>query len=310
MRLDRDKPRVLELFMRSRSWLLNAALSGESSSALGLGDLLRVLLGVWLCERASQFPVPSSSFHDLTVCVENRLRDEVERGIFDPFRYDAKLLLLCHHILFLHHCYAYGIESFAQQVGEALREVQDIPLRYIGEALLLSQSGYCHCPTVPPLQAVDAGGNALQLLRAQDEQIRTVCDNIAAATHFGHYRLEAAAEVRAYLDDMLPVLLLQSLRTHNLELGTILLRTISYLRLPRTRAVRLAVNFVVSQQKSDGRFGYFALEIAKLHKNLGSFDATNQLYLPITISCLWALAETLIPDFNLFSLPANVSKAD
>ena len=130
-----------------------------------------------------------------------------------------------------------------------------------------------------------------------------VSNNIAAATRFGQQPLRADVEIQRYLGRLLPVILLQTLRDYDLEMGTILLRTICYLDLPRTKAIDLAIEFLIDQQQSDGRFGYLAIESAGIARSteLGSVDITSKLYLPITVACLWSLAETLVPRFNLFS---------
>jgi hypothetical protein len=224
--------------------------------------------------------------------------------MFDPSRYDAKLMLLCLHILTAYRRRAHGIADFAREVAAALQQLGPLPPRYTGEALLLSQLGYGDRPPAPVLGRADAGGDAFQLLAADEDQVRAVCNNVAAATHFGRLPLQADEDVRGHLGRVLRVLLLAFLREYHLETGAILLRAIHYLRLPRTRAFRLAVRFLVDQQHGDGKFGYFALETSEICKTVGrgDFDPAPALHLPTTLTCLWSLAESLIPGFNLFSL--------
>jgi len=130
--------------------------------------------------------------------VQSRLYAESEARTFDPFRYDAKLLLLAHNILSMYGHHTYSIDDFAQRVAAAFNELPSIPLRCIGEALLLARLGYGKYPPIPTLEAHEAGTDALCLLRADENQIRSVCQNIAAATHFGLQPLQAAAGVRSY----------------------------------------------------------------------------------------------------------------
>ncbi|MFI1829292.1 hypothetical protein ACH41E_23005 [Streptomyces sp. NPDC020412] len=61
----------------------------------------------------------------------------------------------------------------------------------------------------------------------------------------------------------LPVLLLQKLSEYDLILGTALLRTLAYLDVPDPEAVDWATRYLESQQQSDGRFGYYARELAE-----------------------------------------------
>jgi hypothetical protein len=303
MKTQTEHERTTELFARSRAWLLMIGDPYGVTQAC-TSQLLTALLGVWLCDLASPPAGTSSGLRDLVALVEERLRKETDAGSFDPLRHDAKLMLLCHHILSVHHACPYSIAVFARRLAAALQGLEITPPGYAGEALLLSHLGYGDFPPVPALRAEEAGGSALKLLRADEGQIRTVCSNVAAATGYGRHRLLAEPGVQSWLVRVLPVVLLHCLREYSLETGATLLRAVRYLGLARKRAVRLATCFLMGQQQSDGKFGYFAIEAAEIGKlrDYQEFDAAGRLYLPMTVSCLWSIAETLAPGLNLFSL--------
>lgn len=290
-------------FALASTWLLSLADQHE----LTLNDLFRILLGVWICERVSpnleQCPKPEK----VITLVDKRLQDEFAAGRFDTSHYDFKLLLFCQHILSKEGRRVEGIAAVAAQVAEALQSLPMIPLRYAGESILLYQLGYGKRPTFPPLMIEEASGGPLGLLRSGEDRVRSVCNNVSAATGFGQRRLKTDPDVCKYLERILPIILLQSFRDYRLETGAILLRTLRYMRVPRNKTLRLAIEFLIDQQRSDGRFGYFAIETDEISslENHQEFDSIRQLYLPITLSCLWALAETAVPGFRLFMLPKS-----
>ncbi len=244
---------------RAGSWLSDRAAIDMRSPALDLGDVLRMLLGCWLCESAVRSTTTPAALSALANHVESRLYDETQAKTFDPFHHDTKLLLLACNLLSMYGRRAHGIEEFAQQIAQAFKQLPLIPLRYIGEVLLLAKLGYCEHPQVSTLGAQEAGTNALSLLRADEDQVRSVCHNIAAATHFGRQSLQAAPVVRRYLDRILPIVLLGSLREYNLELSSILIRAIHFLRPSDDQTLDVAINFLMDQQLADGRFGHFDL---------------------------------------------------
>lgn len=303
-RLESDQQR--SLFVRAEAWLLGLARiegSGGGEASDDLDDLLRILFGVWLCAQAIQRDEPSTDFIALTRYVEERLFCSAAPGDPDPAAHDVKLMLLCHRILSEQGRSACGIAGLAHELSVAQANAPIIPPQDAGEAVLLAQLGYRAYPPRVALSAADAGGGAAALLRTDGAGVRAVCDAIAAATWFGLVPLVADREVRESLALVLPIILIASLRHNDLETGTAVLRAIRYVRLTRTRAIRQAITFVADQQQGDGKFGYFAAEIAAITNAQGwmPFDAARQLYLPIAVACIWALAETTVPGFTLVS---------
>jgi hypothetical protein len=67
---------------------------------------------------------------------------------------------------------------------------------------------------------------------------------------------------------------------------------------------QLGIHYLLGQQRTDGRFGYMGVEAAPLEKSPGS-NTTYRIYLPVTVSCMWALAEALTPRFRRFALTSN-----
>jgi hypothetical protein len=286
-------------FVRAETWLLGLAgarAGGNGRKSTDFGHLLQVLFGVWLCERAVRGARRSSEFTALVASVAERLDRTVAAGEFDPSAHDATLLLLSHHILVEHGRPARGLTDFAQDLN-----AMSVSPHATSTTTLLAQLGYRSCPARTTLTVADVEGDAGRLLQADACRIRAVCDLVGGATRFGLIPLAADRAVRESLTLALPIVLALSLRHNDLETGTAVLRTLRYLRLTRTRVARQAISHIADQQQGDGRFGYLAAEVAAATRAQGwlPFDAGRRLYLPITVSCLWALADATVPRFTL-----------
>jgi hypothetical protein len=277
---------------------------------VGIASLLQSLLGIWICEQASPNPRSPPTLGETLERVGHRLQANAAQGTLDLFQYDSKLVLLCHRILVANGVHVPVLEAFARQVGAALEQLAVVPLRYAGEAALLSDLGYCRLPPATTLSDEEAGGGTLPVLRANEDRIRVVCANVAAATQFGRHPLQAPSGAVAGLQRVLPLVLLQSLRQYRLETGATVLRVIGYVGAPETHALTIAIEFLLLQQQGDGHIGYLATESKALaeRSECGPLDPIPDLYVPVTVSCVWALAERLLPDYRLFS-PLSVPRS-
>lgn len=287
------------MFGRSRRWVLEVA-SQDASGHSSIDAFLKMILAVWICERASGLTEPSFDFQHLVRRVSKMLR---EQHGFDPLLHDAKLLLLCQCVLSKWASPDPKIDAFSRQIAHELRIQRPIPLRYSGEALLLSRLGYRLAVPTYRLDGNGGGLTAFELITSDKKQLIVVCNNVSAATHFGREPYNITAATRRNMLLVLPHVLIQSLRDYDLETGAVLLRAMSHMAIAKSRDVSAAIGFLVQQQREDGRFGFFSSETARIHEGQKSFDDLTQLYLPITLSCLWSLAEVLIPGFSLFHEP-------
>jgi len=94
--------------------------------------------------------------------------------------------------------------------------------------------------------------------------------------------------------------MLGSMYSYNLDLALRLLRTMRYVSFHRTRSFAQAFNFLLSQQSHNGRFGFFAPEVLQISKGNPQYNSQEEIYLPITVSAMWTIAETIDPRFILF----------
>ena len=291
------------IFQSSKDWFLKLAASTANNEVQRLDSCLKVLLGLWLCERSTKSGEIYPALHTFMEYVQHRLYLEDDKGNFDPCKYDSKLLLICYNLLSSFSYRPYGIERFAERLAIALSEFSPIPSAYSGEAMLLNPSYPLVRPSAQRLEAEAVGGSGQQLLRCSREELLSACNAITRATLFGQQPLETEAYVLRFISLTLPILMLESLRQYDLEMGALLLRTIRHACLPMTEEVGMAIDFLKNQQQLDGRFGYFSYEVATMVRSSDgqSIDPAYDLYVPITLSCIWSLAELTLCEFNLFN---------
>jgi hypothetical protein len=120
---------------------------------------------------------------------------------------------------------------------------------------------------------------------------------IEATSFFGRKKICFNRHLKLHIYNSLCLSLLDSLYRHDLIMGNKLMKTMSYLNMQETRSFKQGFNFLIAQQRFDGRFGFLAPEISKT--NLKSKDTVN-FYLPTTVHTLWSLTEIINPQFRLF----------
>lgn len=126
-------------------------------------------------------------------------------------------------------------------------------------------------------------------------------DFIAIKTLFGKKESSFDSKFLKHLYAAIPLGTLHSLYQYDLNLGLKLLRTMSYLNIHRSKLFKQSISFVLSQQRSDGSFGFFAPEILQLQKMIGfEFNEFNSPCLPVAFNSMWTIAEAIYPNFTLF----------
>ncbi|MFE6775306.1 hypothetical protein [Streptomyces sp. NPDC057702] len=251
---------------------------------------LQALFGLSLAEKAGT-PAAVTHTESMAVDIGERL-DEVDAGgEFDPFAHDAKLLLLCHDTMRRKGVECRTLRTFVREVSAALRDMEAVPARLSGLARLLDAVGEGPFAAVEDVD--DPHPSGVSLLLADPPVVRRLCDTIAGATLFG---ARAMPGHTAGLHRTLPVLTLQKLREYDLVLGSTLLRTLTYIDADDPEARACATRYLESQQRDDGRFGYYARELAE-GPALRAVD--QDLYLPVAVSVLWALAQVSVPGLRV-----------
>lgn len=265
--------------------------SAANVPAASLNHRLQALFGLAVAEKAGT-PGAAALVDSMAVSVGGALERERDGGRFDPFAHDAKLLLLCHDTLRRRGAESAVLGSFARQTSAMLRGLEAVPVRLTGLARLLDALGEGPFPTSERI-----GGDPLlpgtSLLPAGSHTVRHLCNTVAGATLFGSREMPGR---HPELLLTLPVLVLQKLREYDLVLGSTLLRTLAYLGADDPETFGWATRYLGCQQQDDGRFGYYARELAD---GPALPAADRNLHLPVTVSVLWALAQVSVPGLQV-----------
>lgn len=290
---------------RARTWLLGLYELICTDVRIPMASILQTLVGGWICEKALAADKRKPDVKSLAREVQRRLDNLREQEAFLALQSsDIALVLLSAGILRALDSKSENIELFIQNVASSVQMHEDKDKKESAElfpTLFLLHNLHLHQD--PGTYKIDSLRifQEKDLFHADESVIRLLVDDITAATVYGQSSPSAEPELLERLSVALPIWMLYYLRKYNLEAGTLLLRAMNYLHLQEEPAFQMSINFVLAQQQPDGHFGFLAPEISQFRLTNPHFDEVSELYLPLTISCLWTIAEATVPDFILFS---------
>lgn len=189
-----------------------------------------------------------------------------------------------------------ALKDYAQRAAAAL---QELPAAVVGEefhtaGMLLATIGLSAEPLHP---AATTFAPALSpLLMGDEKTTRALTSRIESLTCYGIYPVEEPVGLSVVLE----CLMMAALRRYNMELAGTLLRSLLYLGKREGLALDTALQFVLHSHNSTGSFGFFDEEIKQLRKDAPEPYASLRIYLPVSLSCLWTLAEARLDDYRLF----------
>jgi hypothetical protein len=258
---------------------------------------LQCLFGIWILDRALGQD-NEGGYQELATITSGKLVS-VSESEFSS--YDAKLLLTTLYILRKSGCSGYVLENYADKLSNAFQLDESARDNHVGEALMLSHLGLGAYPSKSHVDIPTMGKHELGLLHSDPAQIRSWYSKVCNATYFGTRKFSGPFRLQR-VEYLTKVLLIDAFREYDLSTGAILLRAAAYLNLQNEQIMRNGRSFLKLQQLSNGRFGQYDLVAQRIEE--AGFDASWDLYLPLTVSCVWALVETTIPNFRVFCLPA------
>lgn len=289
---------------RAQTWFMNIYKHICTDARIPMTIVLQNLIGCWICEKALMRYVGKPDIYSIAGKIQKHLDIKGREAFSELLNSDAALVLLSAGILRALDSKSETIELFIQEVAAGLNGHEDrdktettelFATRFLLHKLHLHQDLCTYSINWPQISSEK------NLFQADESVIRALASDIAAATSFGQRFPSVEPALLKQLAIVLPVWTLFYLRQYNLEMGTLLLRTMNYLHLREDIAFQECLNFVLAQQQLDGCFGFLAPEVSRLQSNKSDFNDAFELYLPLTVSCLWAIAEATNPDFILFS---------
>jgi len=291
----------VESFERAASFVRRTVYSSDPGG-VGLRSQFQALLAVWLAGKAGATRA-ASHLEACSASTQEAIEQESRAGSFDPYQHDPKLLLLSR--VAMREC---GIDSpalarFSCEIAEATRMMRLIPARLSGVVLLLEVLNDLPTGTTSTID-LQLRAPDRSLLRLDPSEVRAICNQIAASSLFGLRPLPARSAAR--IRSQLPIMMLQRLREYDLMLGAVTIRTLKYLGAGACEEVAQAIEYLLSQQQVDGRFGFYAPELSS---GMELQNADLELYLPVTVSVLWALAEVSVRGFSLVGTTCAPTRA-
>ena len=278
------------MYARAGSWLATQYETISFNQSFRTSSLLQILVGNWICK---------SDVYMLAKQTQHHLDKQCKNDDSDFIACDFGILLVSLSIMRSLNVECLALESFAYKLADTLQHhVDSNPAEtldlFLPRTLLYNLEMYSE-PETPPIDSFKIP-SGLNLFLMPDNIIKTLAVRIGAVTIYGQRKLNKEMEE---LSIAISIWMLHAFRRYNIELGTLLLRTMKYLNIQNNRSFETGLDFILAQQHPDGHFGYFAQEVPKIRSSRPDFDELQDLYLPITLSCLWTIAEAN-SSFRLF----------
>ncbi|HXO21896.1 MAG TPA: hypothetical protein VOA87_18430, partial [Thermoanaerobaculia bacterium] len=277
---------------RARRWLL-AQLDTAAGPAAHADALHRILLGCALCDV-----LDDDGTDGALPIVAGRVAAALVAGCLEAGPPAAPALaLLGAAILAAQGLFVpslHGPEGLVSHVAALLATLpaQDLETELVlaEKRLLLDALGRHAVPVPADLSPALAFARALPLA-APAREVEALLLRIEAATAYGTRAAEIAAGDR-WIGELLGGLAMRSLRQYDLNLACRTLRSMMYLGGDGGGSLADCSRFLCLHQRPEGAFGFFGIEERKLRATMPpGFSVDADLYLPVTVECLWTLAE-------------------
>jgi hypothetical protein len=287
-----DVPRGLAAAHAARSWLGRLTDDVLSDADARAGLLGQLLLGQWAAAALAGEPAESVAHEIRRIGERLAVRDRSNRLTWSDA--SATQLLLVALLLDREEIvvpYLHAPDGFVSRVVEALEATDDPALDEL--RALLQNAG--RLPESLGVGAHEVAASARRLrLSADAAEIDALLVRVEAHTAFGTRPSHLGSEA-AWIAELLAAVAVYSLRRYDFIRGGRLIRAVRALEEPQSPAgmnlLEPCVSFVYLNQRTDGAFGFLAPDARALEATDSDRDTERALALPVTVNCLWALAE-------------------
>ena len=267
-----------------------ASPEGGKTAAVACG----VLVGTWLCAAMDPSLIPSY------VSTAERTA-ELLAATDDPPVMPAGLMLTAHALLAQRGLAARQLADFTEAARSVLDQHQledaseDVWL--CEKRVILQQQGLVVPP--PRVSAAELGRTMRSLpLRASLDELRLAAVTAESASGHGTFLVPPSAE----LADAARQLMAHASRlfvARDLETACLLVRAAHHLVPLSAQLIAELTAEILLHQRSEGGYGLVEIAESAAGDTLIGFNADADLRLPLTLTCLWTLAE-LATDFRLY----------
>jgi hypothetical protein len=203
------------------------------------------------------------------------------------YRSDPVLAMAVHRILLERGIDHASLAALVAAYAKVLADDNHAPRPELALVVYLVRS--CGFEITEPLSFRNGSlSAAAELVITDRKQILEICRLVATITACG-IRPIGLGELRL----LLPSLCVSYAMDWDIEAVNTLLRTCAYVGAGKESACQWALDWLLDQQQSDGRFGLLAPE----ERKMGCETADWRLYFYPTVGTLWSLAEIHQPGF-------------
>jgi hypothetical protein len=283
--------RRLDAARAAGSWLGRLTDDVLSEAGPQAGLLSQLLLGIWAAAALA-----GAGLNTVATEVRRIGRRLAERDALNDLSWadtSATQSLLVARVLEHYEIvvpYLHASDGFVARAVQTLEVTDDPALNE--PRIVLQNAGRLPESPCPGAGEVVAHAEGLRL-GADPEEIDALVDRVEAHTAFAT-RPSQLRPRDGWTAEVLAGVAVYCLRRYDFIRGTRLIRALRALEPLNPTSLDLlhhCLNFIYFNQRPDGAFGFLAPEAHGLEAAEPDRDAERALALPVTVNCLWALAE-------------------
>lgn len=293
----------LRSISRARQWLDDLSGTLLESETVRPEVLSKILLGHWVCD--SRTANAGRAFRESAVRIGEALTLAEANDRVDWSKTAPALKLMVGALLssqevfvpFLHSRDGFlRLATEAMNATPATEPFADMPL---SEKRVLLHAMALHPPPIRiEFSEVKTFARGLSLSEP-GSAIEELLLRIHSHTSFGTVRANVKHSDR-WIPELLAGLAITYFRKYDLLTGSRILRALCYLGAP-AESLAPGIGFLKVHQRPDGAFGFFGIESYELRDKVPDRLALDiELSLPVTIECLWTLAEASNANWRLY----------
>jgi len=288
-------------FRKARSWLSGRLVAEHTEGKTRPETWCNILLGCWICDSLTGSPGRTFPRHirDIGTALTPRGR----RRKADWSKTPPTLKLIAASLFARHGIQVDFLHADTGYVRQAQTFLASLPrgkardeIPFYEKSILMHRMGHMAKPRPATLTEVVRFAQALPLTDIGTGRERLL-GLISSTTEFGQ-RTVALGAAGVWMKDLVLGFAMGALRKYELIAGCRWMRAACYLGM-RGERLEACVEFLRLHQRPEGPFGYYdtaeQLALVKLPKIPLPFFIGTSINLPVTVECLWTLAEVTTP---------------
>jgi hypothetical protein len=280
-------------------WLLD---SGQQRDHILPTVFYNVLLGSWMSD--SILGSMNSAFPQVAKQVWQELMAREQGSDVDVSIAPPALRLIVAALLSSQGLLVPSLHDFLSRATEVLNETSAADaltdMSLCEKRVLLHSLGLHPAPTMLSYSEVVEFARTIPLSASVDN-IEELLLRINSFTAYGTQRVTLDSS-DIWIQELLAGLATHFFRQYDLMMACKLLRAMCYLDVTESHYSDAFIKFLPLHQRPKGAFGFFGIEESTLRKTMPqTFSLDLDLYLPVTVGCLWALGEASDNRWRLYN---------